>query len=262
MTLFRKQFVSGMILVVLVALVLPFAANAAPSTTSVFPVQVYTGTNVANDGWSWASGGDWTLVRSATTADVVHNADDGYAGHQNVSGQFWLGAFYIERVHLLFDTSSLPNNAVIESAKIVVNIMDGAFVASTTGMYVVSSGQVGPYATLETYGIVGNVEFGHALIPGVGDYQIDLNQSGIMDINRDTFTKYALRSWHDFNNVTPLGEIGLGLDGDALYVTSAEGNPSLAPRLVVTWHKGKNIKEKKDKKEENKRRSMDSKKQN
>ena len=49
-------------------------------------------------------------------------------------------------------------------------------------------------------------------------------------------TKFALRSWHDFNNIVPSKDEMDGAKSDDMYFFSAEQNSVLAPLLVVTYH--------------------------
>jgi hypothetical protein len=198
-------------------------------------MQAYNGSNTANDAWTEKGGSSWSTVRGNSSSDVVHNANDGYNGYHRVTGQKWMGNYYIQRLHLVFNTSSLATSTTIGYANIVFNIGDGNFTSSSTSLYLVGSAQGGNYATTGDYSQVGGVDFGHIAVPSTGVYTINLNQDGIDSVGLATSTKFAARSWHDFNDIVPLQEVGSGNEGDDLYIVSAEGNVSNAPTLTVNY---------------------------
>lgn len=216
--------------------VMPLTVLAASVHTSTFAVQQYSGTNVANDGWTAVGGPDWAGVRSAPIGQQAINSD---AGFDRVIGALWLGNYYVQRLHLSFDTSSLPKNAVIDGANLVLTVADGNFAASTSGLYVVGSSQSDQYVTTATYAQVGDVDYGHMMVPMAGTYEIPLKRVALKEVSASGITRFAVRTWHDFNDVAPAHEVGDHLDGDDFYIVSGEGPAGDAPRLVVMWHKGK-----------------------
>lgn len=195
--------------------------------TATFKVQA--------DGWNEAGGVDWEIVRNASIAGSAINDNSIYAADKTGAVK-WFGNYYINRLQLIFDTSSLPDNAIIDTATVMLTPFDGTYTASSTGVYVVQTNIAGSETTLESYGLVGDVDFGHIMIPAAGQYAIDLNQNGTSTISKIGSTKFALRSWHDFNDVIPVAEVGTGLDGDDLYIASLEADPDHAPALIVNYH--------------------------
>jgi hypothetical protein len=110
----KKIFPSGHFSLVIFALlsILIGGPKVILADTVSFPVQA--------DGWTEKSGFDWNIVHSSLNGDLAFS--DGNNGYEDRIGGFqWFVNYYIRRLHLTFDTTLLPPNAIIDIAKIIIN---------------------------------------------------------------------------------------------------------------------------------------------
>lgn len=234
-----------LIVVAAVALLIP-GVFLAPNQVIATPIKTITAEYpVIFDGWTENGGADWPTIRNAASAMMAVNNNLVYTSNR-VGGFQWFGNDYIDRSHLVFDLSSLPDEAQVDSAFLSINVVGTFLTDTSTGIYIVQSTDQGTNATAESYGQIGTTEYGHVMVPSIGHYEIYLNQDGINAILKNGYTRFTLRSWHDFNNIVPLTEEGEGLEGDDIYLVSSEENIELAPRLVITYHLPEGEKDKKN----------------
>jgi len=166
----------------------------------------------------------------------VRNATDGRISDKDYWN--WLGqandsdiAYAVFRVFLFFDTSSIPENAIITSATLSIKVY--VDLSSTDFNLTIQNGDVYPSNPLKPTdyyyghytGIGGIFDTSHIRI---GYNNITLNQEGIKWINREGITKFCLRSSRDINNIPPK-------TWECVELWMAEAGENYTARLYVTY---------------------------
>jgi hypothetical protein len=143
----------------------------------------------------------WSAARDAAsgTIDSTDNVAAGYSTYRNPiydNSRFFMG----------FDTSSIPNNATIQSAKIKVYVVSRSGTdPETLNVVAMSSGNPESLATTD-YVNAGSTIFGSLAYADASTSaynEITLNASGIAAISLTGITKLAFRTTRDINNTTP-----------------------------------------------------------
>ncbi len=208
-----------------------------PMEETVWPVYLDPTTTVGNidnkTGYMCAASGTYSGARDSTSAS--------YPEHADIAawvGQLHDGSVYrVHRTSLVFDTSVIPADAIIDSAKVMmVTMYDGTqqefdltLVAATfSGSWSKEwfndiAGWIPgePYQAIPLSNAVNS-----ALCHTVGDTcRFTLNTAGLDSIRRDGETKFMLMSADDINNTPPPWgyQRRLGFDDDS-------------PRLVA-WYR-------------------------
>jgi len=153
---------------------------------------------------------DYYKVHSGKTDSNYYTARNASSGDSvpgiGSVGQYKDGPTYgIRRGFVFFDTSGLPDDAVITSAilKITVNVdsSDTDFIIKLRGAENVGSTVVEADYNLNNY--IDKEDLGASAIAQYG--LITLNSNGYDYINKTGITKFVLLSYEDINNDPPLG---------------------------------------------------------
>lgn len=179
-----------------------------------------------------------------TTCDPTYSsAHDQASGDIINNTALWLkigqensatGDYSIWRTFVLFDTSSLPDSAVITGA--TLSLFGWGDLSSADFDVVVQNGQpTYPHDPLE----IGDYFYAHYSGNGgsfntsgftTGDYNdITLNENARTNwIRKDNLTKLALRNSNDIDNTAPSGQ-------EYITVYSSDKGSGYQPRLTVSW---------------------------
>jgi len=179
----------------------------------------------SSDGYLEEVDGTYSTARNAAVADSV-----------NKTGSLWVGQryaypnYYINRAFLYFDTSILPDDAVIISAKLVFYLnADGS---TDDFNIVIRRNTAGTYPSDPLV----TSDFDYTFYTGDGGSlntayltsgwnEIILNSTGISWINLTGVTKLVLISSKDINAVAPTGN-------EYFYLL---GQETLAAKLTITY---------------------------
>ena len=179
--------------------------------------------NSAHDSSSGTSASD-----SATTASVV-----AYATQNQVSQTQWVCEVEITKGFLLFDTSSIPDSATIDSATVSVyvtaktnNDNDGTDYINiyTTTPASNTALVVGDYNDIGTTAQATQIDIGSITTSAFNDWT--LNATGIGNISLAGVTKFGMREGHDATDVPAVARNSI------TWNTAESGND---PELEVTY---------------------------
>ena len=186
----------------------------------------------ASDGYIYKSDATYATAHDAVTADgVLYTGSTIMTIGQNASYQ-------INRIFLYFDTSAIPDDATIISAKIrLKTATNGDQNADTDFNIVVRRNTAGTYPgdpmvttdfnyTFYT-GDGGSINTADMGAQGTLNY-IHLNATGLSWINKTGYTKLALISSRDINSITPTGN-------EYFVVTAQESGTTGIPQLTVVY---------------------------
>jgi len=194
---------------------------------------------LADEGTFYSTASDGHLIAWNSSYSVAHDAPDA-SGVQDadtrvlVGQQVSLGSPAIYRGALFFDTSSLPDTAVITSATLSlygrsngsqtdfnITVVDGSLLNDPL--------VAGDYGDLRTQTISGGA-FDTAGFSTSGYNDIQLNAAGMGWISKTVMTKFGLRSSRDINANEPSFT-------ETEYVSfhSNESGGDLGPMLVVSY---------------------------
>jgi hypothetical protein len=144
--------------------------------------------------------------------NVVHDSLLGAEYSRYVGQLRWdLGGgwydFWVGRMMIGWDTSSIPSNAKIVSAKLMMKII--AVKKDSPFSVTIRSGMPDfPHMPVEDvdyyYGNYSG-DYGSTLAENPGNYEIYLNPSGILLINKNGYTKFCLLSDRDILAIPPFG---------------------------------------------------------
>ena len=191
---------------------------------------------LADEATFYSTASDGYLSKGDPTYNNAHIAPNaGYIANAITYirvGQQLLTDYYIYRDALFFDTSSLPDNAVITSATLS---LWGATAAPATDFYVtvVDGSSLNDPLVVGDYGYLGGQttsggELNTAGYSPGGPYNdIVLNAAGIGWISRTGMTKFGLRSSRDITSSAP--------SGDEIVAFSSNEEILHPPMLVVTY---------------------------
>ncbi len=205
--------------------------------------------STAGDGRVYNSGA--TIICSQAVWDTVHDAVNGTADYQTAAPSYTIGTgcingrVTISRGFLVFNTSDLPDNAVISQASLYV------YVNSKSDMVSDGNDTIGIVQGLQTFSTMlissDYSKAGNAITnPTEGANRLnlsdmtpngyvhwDLNDTGIGWISHTGVTKLALREGHDIADAWP----GFGFSsGNYITVSMSEqGVTSLEPYLEIVY---------------------------
>lgn len=225
------------------------APTPTPTTTPTPLVVRFLG--MAGDGWVSYTGGSFSGC-SQTTWNTGHNATSGTASYTTAGNTNWVGtgctsggAVNVSRGFLVFDTSALPDDAVITSASVNVYVTGKSDSKNDgNGFVSVVQGLQSSMASLTTtdYGRAGSavtnpVEGSKRLdITGVEVMTFarwDLNATGVGWVSKSGVTKLALREGHDIVNAWPSYTSNTG-DYISVYLSEQTG-AAQDPFIEVTY---------------------------
>lgn len=146
--------------------------------------------------------------------ETVHDATDGNTISTNVTvGQtydIFSFLFTVYRAFLYFDTSVIPKNITITSAKIMFRLRDKFNITSSDSILICNGQPTYPHIpiSLADYDISLYSGNGGSIsvssLPANGEYfDINLNSTGLLWINRDGITKLSLMTTNDINSIEP-----------------------------------------------------------
>jgi hypothetical protein len=205
-----------------------------------FPVVIdptLTVESLSNDGYIYSSSTTYSTVWSASSGTVDSSGIYLSIGQKKVSG-FPTSTYYVYRGFVLFNTSSLPSNAYLDSAKLSLYKKDDY--STTDFLLTIQNGQpiyphnplqAGDYAKSHYSGNGGSLNTTNFVN---GRNNITLNNLGW--INRNGITKLCLRSSRDINGTAPTGNE---------YVNVYSANAPLVgyvPKLIITYRNQSKIK--------------------
>lgn len=187
------------------------------------------------DGEVWASGASWAAAQGATSGTAEVNTSP--------SAVYSEPGVFMGRVFLPFDTSALPDSAIITSATLRVYVVavndndnDG-----NDFIRVVESTQASPtlianadFDAVTTTALATDVDIG--TISNNAYLEFSLNSTGLTLISPTGYTKLALREGHDVLN----DPIATGITGISIHPSDAANKPELVinydlPPITVAW---------------------------
>lgn len=179
----------------------------------------------------------------ATVYATAHNAAvaDDITNAELITGQYHISSpvvgFHVYRDALVFDTSSLADDLVIVSARLklwskrIASVGVGFDVVIVSGADIEDTPVVADYGDLlddtATRGSVDTDDIG--LEEAV---YIDLNSTGISEINKTGLTKFGLRSSRDISSTEPSADTVEWIS----FYHYAEGAGQKWPRLIITYN--------------------------
>jgi hypothetical protein len=187
-------------------------------------VATFSITAGAADGYWPGSLSTWAAIRSATASSPINNSDE-----LSVYGTYIPTAYYVGRSFLPFDTSPIPDDAVITG--VVMRLTGRNGVSPYDNVHVVTTTNTS--ATLA--GGVALANFGATslgFLPAAAGINTptDVTLTGAT-INKAGISYFGLRSGGDLNN-SPTTNAYL-----CVYASEA-ANPGYRPMLIVTYTTG------------------------
>jgi len=206
-----------------------FYPNPDVETTSV------DGSAIAIDSVSWASARNNSTGASADDSGVTLNI---VAEYQFIGGPISLTIWSISRVFLLFDTSSLPDSAVISSATLsiyVTSVTNSDNDGDDTINLVTSTPNSNTVIIADDYDQLGTTLQASAIditsISTSAYTGFDLNATGRGNISKTNISKFGIRGGHDLNNQ----EIAFSGINRVLASSAETSGTSQDPKLDVTY---------------------------
>lgn len=192
--------------------------------------------NTSMDGWvyldafeSWSNTHDWPDCNWRNSTGLGNQAMD-QIGNGNGPA-----AYGIRRAMLLFDTSTLPDSAVIGSGEVDLYVENFIAPGTEKRIFLASSTPASNTAIdYEDYDQVGNTSFGET----DGSYTINtyepltLNASGRAAVSTSGVTKFSVRTYNDLYNVTPTNSTELNVD----FKSAEQSGTSQDPKLIITYY--------------------------
>lgn len=181
----------------------------------------------AADGYIDASNATWATVIAATTG-TAHSSDAN--GYVIADKSYGGGTLYaIARLFVTFDTSALPDNAIITAATISLYSND---VGGTDGIGVVQSTQANGDALVDDdFDNCGATE-GATRVTSFTDnaYNVwTLNATGLLWISKTGYSMFCFRMGRDIDNTTPTGTIFRRFAMSETALTTSD------PKLIITY---------------------------
>jgi len=140
-------------------------------------------------GYSGAA--NWNNTHDAVTGTEVNAAGS--------TATIWVSTAQLRRVFLYFDTSGLPDSAVISAASLRLRSLGD----KDTGFAAMKGTQADSLTTADFDSFTGS-EYGHALWGGVNTINISFDATGIGDIVLDGITKICAREYtYDYLDSSP-----------------------------------------------------------
>jgi hypothetical protein len=189
---------------------------------STIPRYTLTSISQASDGEVGNTNcNSWDQCRNAAQGNLAYSTFEG----ATVASRYEAGKYDVKRVFFTFDTSAVPVNATIVSARL--NFYAGPYQnGSTRRVHVVDSFQGVPL-TSSDFNHIGFISGGFADLVSDTWKQIPLNPTGLTWIVKGGVTKFALIHDLDLNNVTPS-------DGNDSIISMSEAS-GYQPTLVLQY---------------------------
>lgn len=166
-------------------------------------LQVYGSSNDVEIGYSSGVSVSWNNVVNVFTTGSYINSAAATNFKVRSDAQGGVGTYYNSRIYMYFDTSSLPDNAVILSA--TLDVYQEAQVSSTNIQpihAVVGTFAAGALAVTDYGALNKSQRFGSNNL-GSGARTITFDASGYQYINKLGFTKIVLVTDNDYTNSAP-----------------------------------------------------------
>jgi hypothetical protein len=171
----------------------------------------------------YASGSNWTTVRNTSSGTMR----DGLYTQSTLSG----ATRFIERTFLTFDTSSLPNDATIVSAKLSVYGVAADSAKTNSPSYRIYNSSHSDTIVAADYSAMGTTELSDTYVDSLnnGDWNdFELNSDGIEAISKTGTTKFCIReAVYDVGNTQPGGS-------NVIRVNDYSSSTTNASKLIVT----------------------------
>lgn len=195
-----RYLVFGLFLVLIGLLLVPTVPVKAQDTfTSIYRIQTWY------DGYVDVSNATYLTAQQATTGDAVW-----YGGSWLRVGQ--ATGFTVWRSFLYFDTTGLPSNAVIDSAKVKLYVYQDQSTTDFDVVLVEGGDLPDPpdeliYGDMYSKTTALNTTFNTSSIPGLPgtpkEMELDLNATGEDTLVREGYTKFGIRSSLDIAATLP-----------------------------------------------------------
>jgi len=234
-----EKFNGALLSTVVIALIISFSPISRALTTTGDLETTYTRNSYAtfrdptltfyssaSDGESWGVSSDYQVAHDALLGQTE------YIGYPEFSIGQW-PAYIIARSYVFFDTSAIPDDAIITAATLSLH---GARDSSDYDFdIVIQSGMPtyphDPPVDTDYYYVHYSGDGGRFNTSGfstTGYNDIVLNETGRSWINKTGITKFCLRSSRDINSTIPSGH-------EYVEVCASEGGSGYQPKLTVTY---------------------------
>lgn len=177
----------------------------------------------------------WSTVRNA--ASSIYSNDT--AVTNNILDQLGNGNganyYGIRRSHLLFNTSNLPDDATLNSATLSLWGISATTISGSEVIYIVAATTVSnTQINLADYGTTGTTSFGTTgATLNIGSYNdVSLNANGLNNISKTGISKFASRTYNDFNNIAPDNNTEVSMNTSS----ADETGTTQDPKLTVTYN--------------------------
>jgi hypothetical protein len=184
----------------------------------------------SSDGWIQNTSGVYATAHDAAGGIDSVSAADFYVGQTFISSSYSL-----YRGFVIFDTSAIPDDAIITSARL--SLYGEVDASEQDFLLVIQSGQpTSPHDPLQTYDYsCGNYSrnggsFSSTGFSTNGYNDITLNVTGLTWINKTGTTKLCLRSDGDINALIPT-------TNEFVRIYASEQGNGFKPRLIVIYMK-------------------------
>lgn len=220
-----RPVIVAIILFALVSPIIPIT-NSSPVYAASTVVTFYSS---SSDGRIYSSAGDWATVRAESSGTVdAAVTKSALAGWYDTSGR-------ISRGFLFFNTSSIPDDAIITSATLYLypwinysgDAQDLVVTQGTTSTYPHDPLDIGDYSASNYSGDGGRIS---STSWTTGDYEtLSLNSTGLSWINISGGTKLVFRSSMDIDNSESVANSEF-----VIYMSEQDGTDK-DPYLSVTY---------------------------
>jgi len=189
------------------------------------------------DGYLYDKDATYLTAQQKTTADVNDGGGEHFVVGQQIDES---NDFYVYRAGLFFDTNSIPDDQVIQSAYITLHFENQPTLSLP--FYIIIQSGMPNHPNMPTMVVA---DYNQGLYGGNGGQlssedvvqgqynNIILNATGKEWINRSGYTRFMLRSSRDINQQIPQSE-----EPESWQIRSAEHTSNTPPKLVVTYSEG------------------------
>ena len=206
-------------------------------TTSTFYPDPNVETTSVDGHVSYFTAAAWSTVHDATVGSTVADSD----ASATIQGYNDSGFAGVSRIFTLFDTSSIPNNATINSATYSLfesTTFNGANDGNDFVSVVTTSPASNTALALEDYDQIGTTEQHTTaerkdITTGIADNAYNnwtLNATGISNISLTGITKFGAREGHDLLNTPPGSSYN-----EATFLSAETAGTTSDPKLVVVY---------------------------
>lgn len=184
-----------------------------------------------SDGLLQSNDANYATARGSATADSAFTVSDIYVGQGNDAG-----SYFVQRGYLYFDTSAIPDGAVISAASLYLY---GANDSSAVDYDLTLQNGMPTYphdplvvADFANGNYAGSGGVFNTAGWAVGSYNVlPLDATGISWISKTGTSKFLLRSSHDINSNAP----GVGVTNSVGFESSDTAGTAQDPYLSVTY---------------------------